>query len=97
MPTFDTPEDAENALTRMLLEAVPENELGNKTLSHLGKLMKLNRWSIRKWINNKKISPQRVMQVVEISKIVGYSADGTPILGDARVRKEDFDVFVYTA
>lgn len=95
MPTYHKPEDAESGLHRLLLRAVPENEHGNKTILHLAKLMGINRWSINKWVRKDRISPERVMQVVEISKIVGYDENDKPILGEQRVSREEFDPFVY--
>lgn len=81
MPTYDKPEDADNPLHRLLLKAVPENEHGNKTLNHLAKQLKVTKWAIRKWINAKKIPPERVVQVVGIA--------------EGRVEQSDFDEFVY--
>jgi len=95
MPTYKTPEDAEGGLHRLLLRAVPENSHGNKTVLHLAELMGINRWSINKWVRKDRISPERVMQVVEISKITGYAKGGKPILGQPRVTRDEFDPFVY--
>lgn len=95
MPTYKSPEQAKGGLHRLLLRAVPENEHGNKTILHLAKLMGINRWSINKWVKSDRISPERVLQVIEISKIVGYDKKGKPILGEPRVTREEFDQFVY--
>lgn len=95
MPTYNSPEDAESGLHRLLLRAVPENERGNKTVLHLADLMGINRWSINKWVRKDRISPERVLQVIEISKIEGYDEKGKPIIGKPRVSREDFDPFVY--
>tara|TARA_Y100000593_G_scaffold83521_2_gene157529 strand:+ start:31762 stop:32055 length:294 start_codon:yes stop_codon:yes gene_type:complete len=95
MPTYSSPEAVDNKLHRLLLEAVPENEHGNKTILHLAKLLDINRWSINKWVRKKRISPQRVLEIVEVSKIKGYDKKGKPILGEPRVKREDFDEFVY--
>jgi len=81
MPTYNSPDDVENGLHRLLLLAVPENEHGNKTLNHLAHLMTLSKWAIRKWINNEKIPPERAMQVVELS--------------EGRVTLADFHDYVY--
>lgn len=83
MPTYRQPEDVSNELHQLLLKAVPENEHGNKTILHLAELMEVNRWSITKWIRKEKIPPERVLQLVEI--------------GEGRVKREDFDRFVYKA
>lgn len=81
MPTFTNPEDAENELTQLLLRAVPENEHGNKTLDHLATVMGVSRSSVHKWVRRQKMRPSRVVKVVEIS--------------EGRVKREEFDPFVY--
>lgn len=68
MGLFIKPEDAEDGLTKLLLKAVPENQYGNKTLSHLADLIGVSRWGMRKWINQQKIPPERVTKIVEIGK-----------------------------
>lgn len=95
MPTFTKPEDARDGLTRLFLRAVPENEHGNKTLLGLSRIMRVSRWGMRKWIHAQKISPERAMQVVEISKIVGYDDKGKPVMGKPRVSIEEFHPYVY--
>jgi len=95
MPTYNSPEDAASGLHRLLLRAVPENEHGNKTILHLAELMGINRWSINKWVRKDRISPERVMQIIEISRITGYDDKGKPIKGEPRVSRDDFDPFVY--
>jgi len=95
MPTYKKPSDAASKLHQLLLTAVPPNKHGNKTLTELARLTKLSKWAIRKWINNEKLSPERAMQIVNISKITGYDVDGKPILGMARVKLIDFHEFVY--
>lgn len=97
MPTFNTPDEAENGLTRLLLRAVPENPLGNKTVTHLAQLIHMSKAGVYKWLDAERIPPERVMQIVEISKISGYDDDGEPVLGEARVKREEFDEFVYKA
>lgn len=82
MPLFHSPEEADNELQRLLLIAVPENEHGNKTISHLAHLLKIKRWSIHKWIINQKIPPGRAVQVVDLS--------------EGRVSLADFSRFIYT-
>lgn len=81
MSLFENPGDAPDKLTQLLLTAVPKNEHGNKTLSHMAFLMGVSRWAMRKWITNKKIAPGRVLKIVEI--------------GQGRVKKSQFDEFVY--
>jgi hypothetical protein len=83
MPTYKKPEDADSELHMLLLRAVPENPLGNKTLNHLARTIKVTKWAIRKWINQERIPPTRVVQVVGIS--------------EGRVTSKDFDRFVYKA
>lgn len=95
MPTFNKPEDADNGLQVLLLRAVPKNKHGNKTLTELARLMHLSRWALQKWINNEKVSPERVKQILDISQIVGWNDDGEPIKGKARVKIEDFHQYVY--
>lgn len=91
MPTFASPESAENELTQLLLRAVPENEYGNKTLRNLALLVPCSRHSVHKWIKKGRIPPDRVMRIVEIGKL--EVAKGQP----GRVRREEFDPFVYKA
>lgn len=81
MPTYESPDEVSNGLHRLLLLAVPENSLGNKTLNHLAELMTISKWAIRKWINAEKIPPERAVQVVELS--------------EGRVSLEDFHEYVY--
>lgn len=81
MPTYATPEDAPSGLQTLLLRAVPENDFGNKTLTHLAATLNISRWSITKWIRKGKIPPERAMQIVEIS--------------EGRVKIEDFHPYVY--
>ena len=81
MPTYQTPEDADNELHKLLLRASPVNEHGNKTLSHLAKTIGVTRWAMQKWILNERIPPDRVVQIVDVS--------------DGRVSISDFDRFVY--
>lgn len=97
MPTFNDPSEANDPLTQLMLRAVPENEHGSKTVTHLAKLMKLTRAALYKWIDQQKLPPERVMQIVEISRIIGCDEAGKPILGKARVNREEFDEFVYKA
>lgn len=95
MPTYQKPTDAESELQQLLLEAVPKNKFGNKTLNELARVMHLSKQAIRKWINKGSISPERALQIVEISKIKGYDVDGKPILGTPRVKLNDLHRFVY--
>lgn len=89
MPLFSTPEQAENPLTRLMLRAVPENEHGNKTLTHLAHLIGVRRWSLQKWIIQQKIPPERAAKIVEIGKM------GEPEGSPGRVTLEEFHPFVY--
>lgn len=95
MPIYRKPEDVDNPLHQLLLEAVPVNKFGNKTLLHLAELIPVNRWSITKWIRAEKLGPERAMRIVEISRITGWDESGKPILGEPRVTKEQLDPFVY--
>lgn len=95
MPIYANPENAPEGLHRLLLKAVPENEHGNKTLTELSRIVRVSRQGIRKWIRKQKISPERAMQIVEVSKIVGYDDKGKPVLGKARARIEEFHDYVY--
>jgi hypothetical protein len=81
MPVYSSPERAADPLTVLLLRAAPENERGHPTLTGLADALGVSRWSIQKWIINQKISPDRVMQVVRI--------------GEGRVKREEFEPFVY--
>lgn len=83
MPVYNTPEDAEDALTRLLLQAAPLNEHKRRTLTGLAAALKITRWSIQKWIIKQKLPPDRVVEIVRIGK--------------GRVKREDFHPFVYKA
>jgi hypothetical protein len=83
MPVYKNIEDAPSDLQRLLLLAVPENELGHKSITHLADILSLNRWSVNKWIINGRISPARAMQVVNIS--------------EGRVSLADFSRFIFAA
>jgi hypothetical protein len=89
MPVFTNPEDADNDLARLMLRAVPENEHGNKTLTHLASLIPVRRWSLQKWIMKQKLPPERAARIVEIGKI------GVPKGKPGRVTLEEFHPFVY--
>lgn len=81
MPVFHKPENAPDELTQLMLTAVPENERGYKTLSHLAKLMGVTKWAQRKWITAQELPAKRAMQIVEIS--------------EGRVDIRQLDKFVY--
>lgn len=81
MPVFKSYEDAPNALQKLLLFAVPPSPHGHKSINHLAKLLKVNRWSVQKWIINQRIPPQRAAQVVDLS--------------EGRVSLADFSRYVY--
>lgn len=81
MPVYSSPEKADDDLTELLLRAAPRNERGFPTLTLLAEAMGVSRWSIQKWIINQKMSPDRVLQVCRV--------------GEGRVKREDFDRFVY--
>lgn len=89
MPTYHEPKDAENPLTRLILKAVPENALGNKTLDHARELLGVSRTAMRKWLNNKKVPPNRATQIVDLGRI------GVPKDAPGRVSIEDLHPFVY--
>lgn len=74
MPTYASPDDADNGLHQLLLRAVPENDRGNKTLTRLAELVPCTRWAIQKWIIAEKIAPDKVVRIVEIGKM---EPDGT--------------------
>ena len=89
MPIYNNPEDAPDELSKLLLRATPPNHLGRKTITHLAQVYPLKRYSIQKWIAKQKIPQGRVNRLVEIGKI--DVPEGQP----GRVRREDFDPFVY--
>lgn len=89
MPIYHKPEDAENPLTTLLLRAVPENDRGNKTITHLAELYPLKRYSIQKWIDAKRVPARRVDRLVEIGRM------GVPDGQPGRVSRADFEPFVY--
>lgn len=97
MPTFHDPDEASDPLTSILLRAVPKNEHGAHTVTHMAKLMNVTRAGLYKWVSHQKLPPERAMQIVEISRIEGYDEKKKPILGEARVRREELDQFVYRA
>lgn len=81
MPVFNDPEDAPNELQRLLLLAVPRNKHGFKSINQLAKQMQISRWAIQKWIINKKLPPNRAVQLVDLS--------------EGRVSLSDLTRFVY--
>lgn len=83
MPLYDKPEDAESPLQVLLLRAVPKNQHGHKTMLELSRILGVSKWAIRKWVNAEKIPPNRVVEIVRLSK--------------GRVKQKDFDEFVYKA
>lgn len=89
MPVYSTDSPPENGLHRLLLRAVPANEHGNKTISHLAKLVPVRRWSVNKWLKNQRIAPDRATRIVEIGRI------GVPEGEPGRVSLEEFHPYVY--
>lgn len=81
MPVYSAPEKANDALTELLLRAAPLNQHGHPTITALADSLGLSRWAVQKWILNQKMTPDRVIQVVRISK--------------GSVTREDFESFVY--
>ena len=96
MPTFNSVEDANDPLTKLLLKAAPPNEDGKPTLTGLCKELKITRWAMYKWINNQKIPPARVVQIVKVSALGRIGEDGKREVGEPRVKREEFDQYVYT-
>ena len=89
MPVYSDNNMPEDELHQLLLRAVPENELGNKSIAHLATLIPCRRWSVNKWIRAGKLPPDRALRVVEISH------SGKPEVSGGRVKIEDFHPFVY--
>lgn len=81
MTVYNDTARAPSELQRLLLLAVPENDHGNKSLTHLAKLLKLSRWAVQKWIIKDEIPPNRAAQIVD--------------LAEGRVSLADFSRFVY--
>lgn len=75
------PSAVQNDLHRLLLNAVPPDERGQKTVVNLAKLMSVSRSSIWKWITNQKLPPHRATQLVDLS--------------DGRITLADCARFVY--
>lgn len=82
MPVYKNPDDAPTDLQKLLLTAVPVNTHGNKSIIHLAKMLGVSRWAVQKWIGNNKITPNRAVQIVELS--------------EGRVSLSDFSRYVYT-
>ena len=82
MPIYSDPTKAPTALQRLLLEAVPPNKHGYKSIKNLAAHLGISRWSIQKWILADKIPPNRAVAVVELS--------------EGRVSLGDFSRFIYT-
>lgn len=88
------PESVEG-LHRLLLRAVPPNKFGNKTILRLAELIPCHRAAITKWIKHERITPEKALRLVEISRIVDFDKKGIPILGEPRISREDLDPYVY--
>lgn len=97
MPAYENPEDAENKLTQLLLRAVPPDREGVKTITFLADLLNMSRQGVHKWAKQGFLPPERVVQIVEVSKIEGFEKDGTWIKGEPRVSRDDFHDYVYKA
>ena len=89
MPIYNETNQPEGKLHSLLLRAVPPNDLGNKTISHLAHLIPCRRWSVNKWIMAGRLSPAKALRIVEISTI------GEPEGSPGRVSIEDLHPFVY--
>lgn len=95
MPIYRNPESVTDPFLALLLTAVPENDLGNKTITRLAELVGVTTWSINKWVRKGSLSPKRAKQIVEISRIQSFTKGGKPILGDPRVTQDQLSPFVY--
>ena len=89
MPIYNETNEPEDGLHRLLLRAVPPNDLGNKTITHLATLIPVRRWSVNKWLESGKIPANRAMRIVEIGKL------GEPFGSQGRVNIEEFHPYVY--
>jgi hypothetical protein len=87
--------DAVKGLHHLLLKAVPPNKYGNKTVLFLAELIPCHRAAITKWIKNERITPEKALRLVEISKIQGFDKQGKPVLGEARISRAELDPYVY--
>ena len=96
MATYRNPEDADTKLHRLLLKAVPENPHGNKTIAHLAERIGCTRASIFNWIKDDKLTPERAVQIVEVSKRK-LDESGEVVMGEPRVTLDDLHEFVYAA
>lgn len=61
-------ESVDNPLHKLMLQAVPENELGNKTITHLAGLIGVTPYSCWLWIGAKHLSAARALSIVEVSE-----------------------------
>ena len=81
MAAYSSPEQATNALHRLILIAVPPNHLGNKTITHFCYLAETSRAAVWKMIKNLHVQPHMAMKIVEI--------------GEGRVTLDQLHRFVY--
>lgn len=81
MAAHKDPSTGTTDLHRLLLQAVPEDAQGCKSIVHLAKLLDISRSSIWKWIKRDHIPPKRAAQVVKIA--------------GSRVTLADFERFIY--
>lgn len=68
MAVYSSPDQATNELHRLFLVAVPENSLGNKTITHYSELAGVSKAVIWKWIKNGRLPPAQARKLVEVSE-----------------------------
>lgn len=68
-------------LHRLLLEACPPNEDGDRSITILAKALGMSSWGIFKWIRNGRIPPRQAANVVDVSQ--------------GKVTLHQFDPFIY--
>lgn len=68
MAAYSSPDQAENDLHRLMLTAVPPNQLGNKTITHFCELLDMSRSAVWKMIADRRLQPAVAKKIVEMSE-----------------------------
>lgn len=71
MKRFTHQEAHKSPLKDFLLDIVPANAEGNKTVTHLAALVPCRRSALQKWLKTKQIPQRRVLRLIEISAMGG--------------------------
>lgn len=81
MPAHKNRSRIDNDLHRLILDAVPPDARGDKTIVNAARTLGVSRMAVWKWLKNNRLTPNRAAQIVAMS--------------EGRVSLKDLHRFVY--